>query len=88
MDLHYLQRLPDMIRSADFHKIHPELLNCLPSLPNLSDFKTSLPSMDFLSSVSGNLVELVTNCLPERFSHAYQSENSVMVLSCSLTLKW
>ncbi|KAK9927710.1 hypothetical protein M0R45_024881 [Rubus argutus] len=78
MDLHYLQRLPDMIRSADFHKIHPELLNCLPSLPNLSDFKTSLPSMDFLSSVSGNLVELVTNCLPERFSHAYQSENSVM----------
>lgn len=91
MDLSSFQRLPDMIRKAEFYKIHPELLNCLPSLPNLSDIyrlkdelKPSLPSMDFISSVSGNIRELLAKCLPERFSHAYQTENSVLVLSCIL----
>ncbi|CAB4309871.1 unnamed protein product [Prunus armeniaca] len=85
MDLSSFQRLPDMIRKAEFYKIHPELLNCLPSLPNLSDIyrlkdelKPSLPSMDFISSVSGNIRELLAKCVPERFSHAYQTENSVL----------
>ncbi|CAN6712435.1 unnamed protein product [Malus baccata var. baccata] len=70
MDLSSLQRLSDMIRRADLHKIHPELLNCLPSL--------AFPSMDFLSSVSGNIRELLANCLPDRFSHANQTENSIL----------
>ena len=76
MDLSSLQRLSDMIRRADLHKIHPELLNCLPSL--------AFPSMDFLSSVSGNISELLANCLPDRVSHGNQTEHSVLVLSCSL----
>lgn len=94
MELAPLQRLSDMIRRADLQKIHPELLNCLPSLSNISDiyrlkdeFKTSLPSIDFLYSVSGNVRELLTKCLPERFSHAYQTENSVQVLFCFLIME-
>ncbi|KAM1575471.1 heptahelical transmembrane protein 4-like isoform X1 [Malus sylvestris] len=70
MDLSSLQRLSDMIRRADLHRIHPELLNCLPSL--------SLPSMDFPPSASGNIRELLANCLPDRFSHGNQTENSVL----------
>lgn len=81
-----LQRLPDMLRRADLHKIHMELLNCLPSLPNMPDFhnlkndlKTSLPSMDFLSSLSGwNVLELLTNCLPELFSRANQTDGFIL----------
>lgn len=81
-----LQRLPDMLRRADLHKIHMELLNCLPSLPNMPDFhnlkndlKTSLPSMDFLSSLSGwNVLELLTNCLPELFPHANQTDGFIL----------
>lgn len=70
MDLSSLQRLSDTIRRANLHRIHPELLNCLPSL--------SLLSMNFLSSVSGNISELLTNCLPDRVSHGNQTENSVL----------
>ncbi|XP_065874133.1 heptahelical transmembrane protein 4-like isoform X1 [Euphorbia lathyris] len=52
-DLHCLQ-LSEALK-ADFHKLH----DCLPSLP----------SMDLLPSLSGwHVMDLLYNCLPERFS--------------------
>lgn len=92
MDLSSLKRLPDMVKQADLHKIHSELLNCLPSLPNMPDFlklkdelRTSLPSMDFLSSLSSwHFVQLLTNCLHERFSQVCQRFYSVDVMLLAL----
>ncbi|KAK6939720.1 AdipoR/hemolysin-III-related [Dillenia turbinata] len=80
MDFQSLQHLPDL------QTIHSELLNCLPSLPNLPDFrrlgsdiKASLSSADALASLSGwHILELLTNCLPERFSHANQTDECVL----------
>ncbi|XP_051141489.1 heptahelical transmembrane protein 4-like [Andrographis paniculata] len=34
VDLHRLQNLPDVLRKADFQKIHTELATCLPSFSN------------------------------------------------------
>lgn len=76
VDIHSIH-LPDVLRKADLHKIHAELMTSLPSLPNMPDLhrlreelRTSLPSMDLLPSLSGwHVVELLYNCLPERFSH-------------------
>lgn len=78
VDLQSLQHLPDVFRKADLHKIQSELLACLPSLPHLSDLqklkddlRTSLPSMDLLPSLSRwHLLELLSSCLPQRFSNA------------------
>ncbi|PSS36019.1 Heptahelical transmembrane protein [Actinidia chinensis var. chinensis] len=64
VDLHPLQ--------ADLQKLHWELLACLPSL-------TSMPTMDLLRSPSTwHITELLTNCLPERFS--YSNHTDVCVL--------
>ncbi|KAJ8769381.1 hypothetical protein K2173_002585 [Erythroxylum novogranatense] len=70
VDLHSLQ-LPEVLK-ADLHK----LLACLHSFPHMPDLhrlrdelKSTLPSMDLISSPSRWLVvELLYNCLPERFS--------------------
>lgn len=75
VDLHSIQHFSDVFRRADLHKMHADLLTCLPSLPDMSDLhklreelKTSLPSMDMLQSLSGwHILELLSNCLPERF---------------------
>ncbi|KAK6938565.1 AdipoR/hemolysin-III-related [Dillenia turbinata] len=80
MDFQSLQHLPDL------QTIRTELLNCLPSLPNLSDFrrlgsdiKASLSSVDTLASLSGrHILELLSNCLPERFSHSNQTDDCVL----------
>ncbi|XP_057957557.1 heptahelical transmembrane protein 4-like isoform X1 [Malania oleifera] len=86
VDLHSLQHIPDVLKKADLQKMHAELLTCLPSLPNMPDlhrfqeeFRTSLPSMDLLPSPSNwHIVELLTNCLPERFSHGNHSDVCVL----------
>ncbi|CAK9141116.1 unnamed protein product [Ilex paraguariensis] len=86
VDLRTLQHIPDVLRKADLHKLHAELMTCLPSLPNMPDLhrlreelKTALPSMDLLPSLSNwHIVELLTNCLPERFSHANHSDVCVL----------
>eukprot|EP00262_Sarcandra_glabra_P009909 TRINITY_DN24741_c0_g1_i1.p1 TRINITY_DN24741_c0_g1~~TRINITY_DN24741_c0_g1_i1.p1 ORF type:complete len:469 (+),score=35.20 TRINITY_DN24741_c0_g1_i1:174-1409(+) len=86
VDLHSLQHLPHVLKRADLHKLHSELMTCLPSVPHLSDLqrlrdelKTSLPSMDLLPSLSvWHLLELLTNCLPERFSHANHTDVCVL----------
>ncbi|KAK9949176.1 hypothetical protein M0R45_004710 [Rubus argutus] len=83
VDLH---NLPDVLKNADLHKLHEELLMCLPSLPNMPDLhklreelKTSLPSMDLLPSLSGwHVMELLNNCLPQRFSHGNHTDVCVL----------
>lgn len=85
VDLH---ALPDVLKNADLHKLHEELLMCLPSLPNMPDLhklreelKTSLPSMDLLPSLSGwHVMELLNNCLPQRFSHGNHTDVCVLVM--------
>ncbi|CAI9752918.1 unnamed protein product [Fraxinus pennsylvanica] len=75
VDLPTLQHFPDVLRKADFHKLRTELIDCLPSLPHmpglhrlLEELKTSLPCMDMPSLSNWHIVELLSNCLPERFS--------------------
>ncbi|KAJ4962418.1 hypothetical protein NE237_022357 [Protea cynaroides] len=86
IDLHSLQHFPDVLKKADLHNIHSELLACLPSMPNMADFrrlqgelKSSLSSMDFLPSLSAwHIVELLNNCLPERFSSGNLTDDCVL----------
>ncbi|CAA3023063.1 heptahelical transmembrane 4-like [Olea europaea subsp. europaea] len=86
VDLHTLQNLPEVLRNVDFHKLQMELRTCLPSLPNMPDLqkfqqelKTSLPSMDYLPSLSNwYIVELLYNCLPERFSNSNHTDVCVL----------
>ncbi|KAK2656795.1 hypothetical protein Ddye_009847 [Dipteronia dyeriana] len=86
VDLHSLQHIPDVLKKADLHKLHMELKTCLPSLPNMPDLhkfreelKIALPSMDLLPSLSSwHVMELLYNCLPERFSHGNQTDVCVL----------
>ncbi|CAK7339740.1 unnamed protein product [Dovyalis caffra] len=80
VDLHSLQ-LPEVLK-ADLHKLQ----ECLPSLPNMHDLhklreelKSTLPSIDLLPSLSGwHVMDLLYNCLPDRFSHGNQSDVCVL----------
>jgi adiponectin receptor len=88
VDLHSLPHLPDVLKKADLHKLHTELLTCLPSLPNMPDLhrlreelKTTLPSIDMLPSLSGwHVMELLNNCLPVRFSSGNHTDVCVLVM--------
>lgn len=88
VELPTLQHLPDVLKKADLQKLQEEFLTCLPSLPHMPDLqkfrdelKTSLLSMDLLSSPSTwHIVELLTNCLPERFLHSNHTDACVLVL--------
>ncbi|KAK9109763.1 hypothetical protein Sjap_017823 [Stephania japonica] len=78
VDLHSLQHFPDVLKRADLHKLQSELLTCLPSMPNMpdlhrlrEDFKTSLPS-------GWHVLELLHNCLPERFSSGNRTDACVL----------
>ncbi|KAK9112037.1 hypothetical protein Scep_019556 [Stephania cephalantha] len=78
VDLHSLQHFPDILKRADLHKLQYELLTCLPSMPNMpdlhrlhEDFKTSLPSC-------WHVLELLNNCLPERFSSGNHTDACVL----------
>lgn len=75
------KNLPDVLRRADLHKLREDLLTCIPSLHKLhSELKTSFPaSSDFLPSLSNwHIVELLCNCLPERFSHSNHTDVCVL----------
>ncbi|KAJ8765759.1 hypothetical protein K2173_014881 [Erythroxylum novogranatense] len=80
VDLHSLQ-LPEVLK-ADLHKLHA----CLPSLPHMPDLqrlreelKSTLPKMDVIPSLSKwHVVELLYNCLPERFSHGNNTDVCVL----------
>ncbi|CAL4921592.1 unnamed protein product [Urochloa decumbens] len=86
VDIQSLQHLPDVLRNADIHKIQAELLSCLPSLPHLSDLqklkdelKSSWNSMEVLPSLPRwHLLELLSNCLPHRFTHTNETSLSVL----------
>ncbi|XP_030498279.1 heptahelical transmembrane protein 4 [Cannabis sativa] len=78
VDLHTLH-VPDMLRRADLHKLH----ECLPSLPNMPDLhrlkELKTTSMDMLPSLSGwHVMDLLYNCLPERFSPGNSSDICVL----------
>lgn len=82
VDIQSLQHLPDVLKKADLQKIQSELVACLPSLPHLSDlqklkdeWKASLPFMDILHR--WHLLEVLSNCMPQRFSHANLTNWSV-----------
>lgn len=91
VDLPRLQNFPDVLRKADFQKLHTELITCLPSLPHMPDLhrlreelKNSLPSMDLLPSLSNwHIMELLSNCLPESLSHSNHTDTCVLVLFTS-----
>lgn len=84
VDLQSLQHLPDALKKAHLQKIQSEIMACLPSLPHLPDLqrlkdelKTSLASMDVFPSLPRlHLLELLSNCLPQRFSHTNQTNRS------------
>lgn len=86
VDLPTLKNFPDVLRRADLHQLREDLLTCIPSLPNMpdlhklrSDIKTSFPaSSDFLPLSNWHIVELLTNCLPERFSHSNHTDVCVL----------
>lgn len=80
VDVHSLQ-LSDVLK-ADLQRLH----ECLPSLPNMPDLhrlreelKTTLPSMNLLTSLSGwNLMKRLYNCLPQRFSHGNKTDVCIL----------
>ncbi|KAJ6989731.1 hypothetical protein D5086_014446 [Populus alba] len=80
VDLHSLH-LPEVLK-ADLHKLQ----ECLPSLPTMPDLhklreelKSTFPSIDMLPSLSGwHIMDLLYNCLPERFSHGNQTDVYVL----------
>lgn len=94
-DISPLQNLHDMLQKADFHKIHLQLMNCLPSLPNIPDLqkfktelKSSLLSMEFLSTLSGNIMERLTACLSDQITRMYHVvDDSVQVMRLLLGFK-
>ncbi|PSS30684.1 Heptahelical transmembrane protein [Actinidia chinensis var. chinensis] len=85
-NLHALHHISDVLKKPDLHKLHAELLACLPSLPNMHDLQrlreeltNSLPSMDLLPSPSTwHIVDLLARCLPERLFHGNYTDVGVL----------
>ncbi|KAG5614548.1 hypothetical protein H5410_014372 [Solanum commersonii] len=68
VDLQTLQNLPEKLRKIDIHKLPAELLPCIPSLPNMPD----------LHKLREHLLQLLSNCLPDRFSHSNHTDVGVL----------
>ncbi|XP_059293492.1 heptahelical transmembrane protein 4-like [Lycium ferocissimum] len=77
VDLHSLQNLPDALRKADLHKLQAELLTCLPSLPHMPDLHRFRDGL-LRSPSNWHILDLLTNCLPERFSHSNHTDVCVL----------
>ncbi|XP_055806102.1 heptahelical transmembrane protein 4-like [Solanum dulcamara] len=73
VDLMSLQNLPDVLRKADLHKLQAELLTCLPSLPHMPDLHKLRDGL-LRSPSNWHIMDLLTNCLPERFSHSNHTD--------------
>ncbi|XP_071692144.1 heptahelical transmembrane protein 4-like [Rutidosis leptorrhynchoides] len=75
VDLPTFKNLPDVLKRPDLHKLREDLLTCIPSMP---DFH-KIHSPDLLQSLSNwHIVELLCNCLPERFSHTNHTDVCVL----------
>ncbi|KAG5623801.1 hypothetical protein H5410_009019 [Solanum commersonii] len=77
VDLHSLQNLPDVLRKADLHKFQAELLTCLPSLPHMPDLHKLRDGL-LRSPSNWHIIDLLNNCLPERFSHSNHTDVCVL----------
>lgn len=80
VDLPRLQNFSDVLRNADFQRLQTEITTCLPSFPHM-------PDMDLLTTLSNwHIMELLSNCIPERLSHTNHTDICVLVLFtlCSL----
>ncbi|XP_004231936.1 heptahelical transmembrane protein 4-like [Solanum lycopersicum] len=77
VDLHSLQNLPDVLRKADLHKLQAELLTCLPSLPYMPDLHKLRDGL-LRSPSNWHIIDLLHNCLPERFSHSNHTDVCVL----------
>ncbi|CAH9110840.1 unnamed protein product [Cuscuta epithymum] len=73
VDLPTLQNLPDVLRKVD-------LQTCLQSLPHMPDLHRLREELKaaFPSPPNWHIVQLLTNCLPERFSHINHSNVGVL----------
>ncbi|KAF3621960.1 Heptahelical transmembrane protein ADIPOR3 [Capsicum annuum] len=77
VDLHSLQNLPDVLRKADLHKLQAELMTCLPSLLHMPDLHTLRDGL-LPSPSNWHILDLLNNCLPERFSHSNHTDVCVL----------
>ncbi|KAK4712077.1 hypothetical protein R3W88_006590 [Solanum pinnatisectum] len=77
VDLHSLQNLPNVLRKADLHKLQAELLTCLPSLPHMPDLHKLRDGL-LRSPSNWHIIDLLNNCLPERFSHSNHTDVCVL----------
>lgn len=69
LTIYTASRMPDVV---DLQRIQREILNCLPSLPSMTDF------YKFRVDSNWNFLEVVTNCLPEQISRAYHSDKGFL----------
>lgn len=67
VDSHTLQHFHEFLKKADLHKLHNELLRCIPYLPNIPDLHMLREELanSWPSPSSWHIIELLTNCLPE-----------------------
>ncbi|XP_021751468.1 uncharacterized protein LOC110717142 [Chenopodium quinoa] len=79
-----------MLNKAGLHDVHSTLVYCLTSFSKMPDFGTlsgelmaSLPYINSLSSVSRwHIMEHLSNCLPERFSHLNETNDPSLNHDC------
>lgn len=76
-----------MVKGSKLHKIPEEMLNCLPSLPNMTDLHKLEDITTSDLSAGWNVVDAVNNCLRERLFHADQTDPSVPVCNFLLLVK-
>ncbi|CAL1395799.1 unnamed protein product [Linum trigynum] len=77
VDLNSLHRLPELLRSSS-GELYKELVGCLPSFPDMHDLHRFRE--DLQASFSNfSLVDVLTNCLPDRVLQLYRSNNSILM---------
>ncbi|KAL7101530.1 hypothetical protein ACP275_08G059500 [Erythranthe tilingii] len=72
-----------VMKTADYQKLHAELMTCLPSLPHMPDMQRLREelktSIDLLPSLSNwHIMELLSNCIPESLSHSNHTDICVL----------
>lgn len=78
VDLNSLPHLPKLLKGTDLHKIQREVLRCLPSLPNMTNFYKFKADLSTSLSPNWNILEVLTNCLPEQISRIYHTDDGFL----------